>query len=178
MAFSLMPMPHVQAGLVLIGDTGLVQADDTLVLLADTHRQDGARAGFADGDLVAGKDGYAAPGGHHVAIYVDALRVDTEMVAFPAERGDGAGVGENEPRLPPPREQFVEVVGGGWPSAGGDALVEVGIVQQPEAGVVDHFVFLAFPQCLNSQPELLFDLVQFIGSLYRSATRVCTRNTV
>ena len=59
----------------------------------------------------------------------------------------------------PRRQQFVQVVRGGRPGAGLDPLGEVGVVQQPEVRVVDQLVFLAFPQRLDGQPELLLDLV-------------------
>ena len=86
-------------------------------------------------------------------------RVEAAAVALPAEGGDGARVGQEELRLPPPAEQLVQVVGGGRPAAGVDALLEVGVVQQPELAVVDHLVLLALAQRLDGQPELLLDLV-------------------
>src|ERR671924_1123897 len=121
--------PDVQAGLGFVGDAGLVQADDALVFLTDSHDEDGGGAAFGDGDLVAREDGHVAPRVNHAAHHLDALRVEAAAVAFTAKGGDGARVCEVEPRLPPPGEHFVHVVWGGRPAAGGDALFEVGVVQ-------------------------------------------------
>ena len=68
-------------------------------------------------------------------------------------------MGEEEARLAAPGEQLVEVVGGGRPGAGVQALSEVGVVEQADVGVVDQLVFLALAQRLDGQAELVLDLV-------------------
>ena len=69
----------------------------------------------------------------------------------------------------PAAEQLVQVVGGGRAGVGLDALLVVGVVQQPELAVVDQLVLLALPQRLDGQPELLLGLVHRL--VVRSATR-------
>src|SRR5579859_4529997 len=149
----------VQARFVLVGDAGLVQADDALVVLAGAQDQDRGGVAAVDRDLGAGEDRHAAPGDHGVALDVDGVGVQAAAAAFAAEGGDRAGVGEEELRAAAAREQFVQVVGGGGACVGGDALVVVGVVPQPELGDVDQFVFLAFAQFLDGQAQLLLDLV-------------------
>ncbi len=46
--------------------------------------------------------------------------------------------------------------------AGGEALAEVGVVQQAELLIIDQFVLLALAQLMHSQFELLFDLVHWL----------------
>ena len=79
--------------------------------------------------------------------------------ALPAERGDRPRMGQQQPRFAAPGEQLVEVVGGRRTGAGVDALLEVGVVQQPEVAVVDQLVLLPFAQRLDGQPQLLLGLV-------------------
>lgn len=96
-----------------------------------------------------------------MAEYLDGLWVEAAAVAFPTERGDRARVRQETARLPAPAEQLVEVVGDGRAGAGGDALFEVGVVQQPDLAVVDQLVFLALAQ--------LLDILAFIGArLYQT----------
>lgn len=107
----------------------MVEADDTLVFFAGAHDQDGAGAGGGDGDFVAGQDGDAPPCRDGVALYLDALGVDSPAVALATKRRDGLGMREEEMGPAPPAEKLVEVVGGGWAGAGVDALFEVGVVE-------------------------------------------------
>lgn len=48
---------------------------------------------------------------------------------------------------------------GSGAGAGLDALLEVGVVQQPELAIVDQLVFLTLAQRLDGEPELLLRLV-------------------
>lgn len=136
-----------------------MQADDALVLFPGAHDQDGTGGGLGNGDLVAGKDGRPAPRRHHAVVDLHTLGVQTPPAAFPPGRRDRAGVGEEETRVTPPGEQFVQVIVGGRAGPVVDALFELHVVQQPAFGMVDELVFLAFPQCLDGQPELLFGLI-------------------
>ena len=112
------------------------------------------------GILLQGKTGTPRHAGTMPPATVGGLWVEAAVVALPAEGGDGAGVRKEERRLLPHQgEQLVEVVGSGRPGAGGDALFEVGVVQQPELAVVDQLVLLALAQRLDGQPELLLGLV-------------------
>jgi hypothetical protein len=61
------------------------------------------------------------------------------------------------------------VIGGRGPAAGLDALLEVGVVQQAEPGVVEQFVFLAFLQCFDGEPQLVLDLVHRLVEQVRDA---------
>src|SRR5581483_10366700 len=90
---------HVEPGLVFVGDAGLVQADHALVVLAGAQHQDRGGVPAVDRDLVAGEERDAAPGGYAVAGDVDALGVEAAAVAFAAEGGDGARVGQEELRV-------------------------------------------------------------------------------
>ena len=149
-----------------------MQADDALVVHPGTERQDRAGPGLGDRDLVAREDRHPAPGRHRPPLHLDTLRVDPAAVALAADGRDGPRMREEVLRLPPPAEQLVEVVGGGGAGAGVDALFEVGVVQQPEVAVVDHFVFLAFPQGFDGEAELLFDLVHRLVGVNFDAVEV------
>ena len=113
----------------------------------------------ADRDLVAGQD--RARRARRAACCRRARRCPGRRRggALAAERGDRARVGQEEAGLPPPAEQLVQVVRGRRAAARGDALLEVGVVQQAELAVVDQLVLLALAQRLDGQPELLLDLV-------------------
>ena len=89
----------------------------------------------------------------------DVVGIDAGSGAFAGERGDGAGVGEQELCAAAAGDEFVEVVGGGWAGAGADALGEVAVVEQAEVGVVDELVFLAFAQGVDGELELVLGLV-------------------
>ncbi len=84
-----------KARLDLVGEAGLVQADDALLVLAGPHADDRGGPGVADRDLVAREDRHAAPGGTGVPLDLDGLRDETALVALAAEwrrwRGDGQG---------------------------------------------------------------------------------------
>ncbi|EAU68583.1 hypothetical protein STIAU_8786 [Stigmatella aurantiaca DW4/3-1] len=152
--------PDIQAGLDLIRDLPRVQADDALVVRSRAHQQDGAGAAVADGDLVAGHDGDAAPSRNHVAVHLDAGGVDAPAAALLAEGRDGARVGQEERGiLPHGGQQLIHVIRGRRPAAGVDALLEIGVVQEPELAVVDQLVLLALLQRLDGQPELLLGLI-------------------
>ena len=152
---------HRQARLVLVGQAGLVQADDALVVLvAGAHQDDRAGALLGDRDLVARQDRDAAPGRHLVPPKSMLRRVDAGPVALLAERRDRPRVGQEDRRLLPHRgQQVVHVVRGRRAGAGVDALAEVGVVQQAEVAAVDQLVLLALAQRLDGQPQLLLGLV-------------------
>jgi hypothetical protein len=97
-----------------------VQTDNALVVLADTHRDNGAGLPRADRDLVAGQQRHTAAGRHRAVEHVSVFRVHAALVALAPERGDRLGVGEHEPRRAAPREQLVEVVGGRRPGVVGE----------------------------------------------------------
>src|SRR6266480_966289 len=130
--------PDRQAGLVLIRDARLVQPRDTLVVLTGAHRDDGAGVLVGDRDLVAGEDRHTTPGGHLPAVDVGTDRVQAPGVALPSEGRNGLGMREEEVGVTPAGEQLVQVVGRRRPGAAVDALLQVGVVQEAELGVVDH----------------------------------------
>ncbi|MDQ0986935.1 hypothetical protein QFZ71_004218 [Streptomyces sp. V2I9] len=148
-----------EARLDLVGDAGLLEADDALFGLAGPHADDGGGAGVGDGDLVGREDRHPAPGGHVVAADVDALGDEPAAVALAAEGGDGLGVGEEQLRAAAAREQFVQVVGAGRAVVRLDPLPVVAVVEQAELLVVDEFVLLALAQRLDREPQLLLGLV-------------------
>ena len=86
----------VQAGLVLVRDAGLVQADDALAVLAGAHREDRGGVAVRDRDLAAREDRHAAPGRDPVAVDVGAVRVDAALAALAAEGRDRLRVGQEK----------------------------------------------------------------------------------
>src|SRR3954452_22239839 len=73
---------HRQAGLVLVGDPRLVQADHALLLFAEPHDEDRGGGVGVHRDLVAREDRDAAPGGHRAAVDVGAVGVEPALVAL------------------------------------------------------------------------------------------------
>ena len=81
------------------------------------------------------------------------------LAALSAEGCYGARMSKKIPGVTNCREHFVEVVRGGRSGAGLDPLTQVGVVQQPELAIVDHFVFLAFAEFFDGEAQLLLGLI-------------------
>ncbi|ARX89221.1 hypothetical protein SMD44_08708 [Streptomyces alboflavus] len=151
--------PDVQTRLVLLGDARLVQPDDALVGLAGAQRDDARRVLLADRDLAAREQRHAPPRGHLVPVDGGGARHEAALVALAEERRDRLGWARNSLVLRRMARRFVEVVGGGRPCVGADALAVVDAVQEPELAVVDQLPLLAFADLLDGQAELLLGLV-------------------
>src|SRR5262249_32998184 len=95
-----------------------------------------------------------------LAVPDDGLRVEPPPVALPAKGSDRPRVGNEELRLPPPREQLIHVVGRGRPVPRLKALLVVDAVQEPELGVVHHLVLLTLPERLGGEGRLPLGLVE------------------
>ena len=92
--------------------------------------------------------------------HVDARRVDARGGCTPGRRPRWPRVGQEERgSCAAAASSSSRSSGVGGPRAGVDALLEVGVVQQPELAVVDQLVLLALAQRLDGQPELLLGLV-------------------
>ena len=151
--------PHRQARLVLVRQTGLVQADDPAVVFPGAYREDRRGLLHAIRHLGTRQQRHTAPTRDLVTFEFDAVQGQATLAAFATEGGDGLGRGQQEMRLPAPTEQFIQIVRCRRPTAGGEALGFGDIVQQPEFGVMQQFALLAFADRLDDQPQLLFGLI-------------------
>ena len=152
-------MTDGQAGLLLSGDPGLVQADHALTFFAQPHQQDVAAA-LVDLELVARNNGNAAPGDHGRTKDLDGGRWNAAQGAFTAEGRNGLGMGqEHRRRLPDSCQQVVHVVGGWRPMAGRETHGRRNLVQQAEFVVVDQLPLLPLLHALDRQSQLLAKLV-------------------
>src|SRR5262249_46536866 len=136
-----------------------------LFLFADTQQQNVRLATRAvrraiDRELVGRHQRQTAPGEKRRAEQGYGGRRHAAARALPAERGDGARMGQEERGLlPDARDQLVEVVRRGWPLARRDAHARVDVVEQTVVFVVDQLVFLPLLDRLDGEAQLLAHLV-------------------
>src|SRR5271166_807318 len=150
-----------QARTLLSGQSGLKEADHTLLSLANPQQQDlGLGVLVPDVDLVGGNQRDAAPGKERCTEKRHGRRRHAATRALPSEGGDGARVSEEEGRLLPDFcQHFVQIVRGRSAFPRLQLLRGGNVIQKSVVSVGEELTLLLLFNVFDNDPQLLSNLI-------------------